>query len=158
VKVLDVGLVKDRTRDAEVDAGLTRHGHLVGSPDYAAPEQVADSRAVDHRADQYALGCTLYFLLSGELPYPGGTPVQKALRRLTDDPRPIGELRTGLPEGLCSIVHRLLARSPGDRFPDCAAAAAALLSFAVLAPLPVQLTGGDTSHNLPTCPDLRLDE
>jgi len=126
VKVLDVGLAKDRTA---ADTGLTRIGHLVGSSDYAAPEQGLDARAADHRADQYSLGCTLYELLTGSVPFPGGTPTSKALRRLMEDPRPLAELRPNLPPGLVRVVGRLLARSPGDRFASALAAADALGPF-----------------------------
>lgn len=160
VKVLDVGLVKDRIPEAEPDGELTRDGHLVGSPDYAAPEQVADSRGADHRADQYALGCTLYHLLTGRVPFVGGTAVKKALQRLTEDPPPAEELRPGLPAGLGKLLRRLLAREPRRRFPDMASAAAALVPFAtpVLTPVaPAPLAAGDTAHTLPTCPDVRLE-
>jgi len=160
VKVLDVGLVKDKDRPAdaaETGGGLTRAGHLVGSPDYAAPEQVADSSSADHRADQYGLGCTLYHFLTGDVPFSGGTAVRKALRRLTEDPPPVGTARSGLPDGLAAVVRRMMARQPADRFPDCAAAAAALLPFSEPTSLPPRLTGSDTDHSLPTCPDIRLD-
>ncbi len=160
VKVLDVGLVKEKNPDAEPDSELTRAGHLVGSPDYAAPEQVADSRGADHRADQYALGCTLYHLLTGRVPFVGGTAVRKALRRLTEDPPPVEELRPGLPAGLGKLLRRLLAREPHDRFRDMAGVAAALVPFStpVLMPVaPLRIASDDTAHTLPTCPDVRLE-
>lgn len=156
VKVLDVGLVKDKAAASQPDGGLTRTGHLVGSPDYAAPEQVADSSRAGPRADQYALGCTLYHLLTGRLPFEGGTGVHKALRRLTEDAPHVETVRPELPAGIAAVVNRLLARRPADRYPSCAAAAAALVPFATPVLPPVRPTGGDTSHTLPTCPDLRL--
>jgi serine/threonine-protein kinase len=128
VKVLDVGLVKDRV--AGGDEGLTRAGFLVGTADYVAPEQVADSAAAGPRADQYALGATLFHLLTGELPFPGGTPVARALRRVTADAPPVRTRRPDLSPDLAGVVDRLLARHPEDRFPSAGAAAVALAPFA----------------------------
>jgi serine/threonine-protein kinase len=143
VKVLDAGLVREREGQ---DDGLTRAGVLVGTPDYAAPEQVADSRRAGRRADQYALGCTLYHLLTGRVPFPDGNPVARAVARLRGTPRPAGDLRPGLPAGLVAAVGRLLARRPQDRFPDMGAAAEALAPFAV----PESAGPGDTALTLPT--------
>ncbi len=147
LKVLDVGLVKDPVEDAE--SALTQTGFLVGTADYAAPEQVLDARAAAHPADQYALGCTLYHLLAGQLPFPGGSPVARAIRRLTEDPPPVQTLCANLPFGLAAVVARLLARRPEDRYPSAWAVADALARFA--APLE---SAADTKINLPTCPVL----
>jgi eukaryotic-like serine/threonine-protein kinase len=142
LKVLDVGLVKDRS-GTDPDPGLTRAGVLVGTPDYAAPEQVADPLNTARPADQYALGCTLYHMLSGTVPYPGGSPVARALRRMYEDPTPLAELRPELSAGLCAVVSRLLARSPEDRFPSAEAAASALAPFAT----PLGAAPDDTAIN-----------
>jgi serine/threonine-protein kinase len=156
LKVLDVGLVKERTR-VEPDAGLTRADRLVGTPDYAAPEQVADPLNTGRRADQYALGCTLYHLLTGTVPFPGGSPVARALRRVDHDPKPIAELRPDLPAGLCVVVARLLARSPRNRFPSARSVSDALSAFAK----PLGAAPDDTAVNhltLPTVPALPCTE
>ena len=75
VKVLDMGLARlDRPeKDAGASSTLTQEGAVMGTPDYIAPEQARDSHTVDIRADLYSLGCTLYFLLAGRVPFPGGT-------------------------------------------------------------------------------------
>jgi serine/threonine-protein kinase len=156
LKVLDVGLVKDRT-GSEPDAGPTRADRLVGTPDYAAPEQVADPLNTGRRADQYALGCTLYHLLTGTVPFPGGSPVARALRRVSRDPRPIGELRPDLPADLCAVVARLLARAPRDRFPSARAAAEALGAFAKPLVAPADETAVDHA-TLPIVPALPRTE
>src|SRR2546423_934901 len=77
VKVVDFGLA--RLREMEVDATnpLTGIGQILGTMDYIAPEQATNPRSVDIRADLYALGCTLYFLLSGRPLFQGGSPVEK---------------------------------------------------------------------------------
>ncbi len=149
LKVLDVGLAKDRAAGSE-DGELTQAGWMVGTADYAAPEQVTDARSAGRRADQYALGCTLYHLLTRELPFTGGTPVARALRRVLEDPRPVGELRSGVSRGLAEVVARLLARRPDDRFPSALAAADALAAFAT----PLKPGSDDTAVNLVTCPAL----
>ena len=109
-----------------------------------------DSRKVGRRADQYALGCTLYHLLTGQVPFPDGNPISRAVARLTGTPRAVDEVRRGLPAGLGSVVARLLARLPKDRFPTARAAADALAPFAV----PVSVASSDTGVNLPTVPDM----
>jgi len=135
LKVLDVGFAKERAAAAEEGLpGLTRIGTMVGTTDYAAPEQMLDARSAGRRADQYALGGTLYELLTGAVPFPGGTPTSKARRRMREDPRPVSELRPDLPAGLAGVVGRLLAREPAGRFPTARAAAEALAPYA--APLP----------------------
>src|SRR5436190_1580576 len=72
VKVLDMGLVRlDADRLQQADPGLTQHGIVIGTIDYLPPEQATNARGVDRRADLYALGCTLYYLLAGRVPFPG---------------------------------------------------------------------------------------
>ena len=150
VKLLDVGLVKDRVApDADGDA-LTQAGWLVGTADYASPEQVLNARSVGRRSDQYALGCTLYHLLAGEVPFTGGTPVSRALRRVTENARPISELCPDLPTGLSEVVGRLLAREPKGRFPSALAAAEALAPFAAL----LVKAADETIVHISTCPTL----
>jgi serine/threonine-protein kinase len=73
IKILDMGLARLRPAEEEQSAsGLTESGTLMGTLDYMAPEQAMDPHGVDIRADLYSLGCTLYFLLTGRPPFPGG--------------------------------------------------------------------------------------
>src|SRR5205085_5773890 len=72
LKILDLGLA--RLLSPDVAAGsLTSKTAVLGTPDYMAPEQANDSTAVDIRSDLYGLGCTFYYLLTGQVPFPGGT-------------------------------------------------------------------------------------
>jgi serine/threonine-protein kinase len=124
VKVVDLGLA--RLEWIEGNAGpLTLAGNAVGTADYLAPEQVMGCPA-DARSDLYGLGCTLYYLLTGRPPFPGGSVAQKLLHHLHDEPEPVERLRPGLPSGLAELQRRLMAKKPHDRFQGPAEAANAL--------------------------------
>lgn len=129
VKILDMGLARIQSDDAASDnisTELTRTGTVIGTPDYMSPEQAKNSSAVDHRSDLYSLGCTFYFLLCGEAPFPNGTPLEKLLQHQMDPPRPIQLLRMEVSPEMATIVHTLLAKRPEDRFQSGAALAHAL--------------------------------
>src|SRR5262249_10988590 len=104
VKILDFGLAHfARQEEAGADDGLTATGAVLGSADSVAPEQTSSSRKVDVRADIYSLGCTLYYLLSGRVPFPEGTVIDKFIHHATDAPPPLGSLRPGLPGELVAV-------------------------------------------------------
>jgi serine/threonine-protein kinase len=110
LKVMDFGIARVAGTEH-----LTSAGFMMGTPAYMAPEQVL-GRDVDARADLYAIGCVLYFLLSGRLPFEGATPMETAQSRLRDEPTPILTLRADLPPWIADILRRVLAREPADRF------------------------------------------
>ena len=92
VKVLDFGLAKV-TSEGQADSGLTREGQMLGTPDFIAPEQIRDAQSADIRADIYSLGCTLYYLLTGDPPFQGEQPLGPLPGPLLDgrraaEPRP----------------------------------------------------------------------
>jgi hypothetical protein len=91
-----------------------------------SPEQAKNSSAVDHRSDLYSLGCTFYYLLTGESPFPNGTPLEKLLQHQMDPPRPVQLIRLEIPPEVSTIVHTLLAKRPEERFQSGAAIAHAL--------------------------------
>src|SRR5438034_3146966 len=113
VKILDLGLARLResplpgTNDSNP---LTPMGVMMGTPDFMAPEQAEDSRGVDIRADLYALGGTLYQLLSGRVPFPGGTLVEKLQRHFHEMPVPLTRWRSDVPAALSAIVERMMAK------------------------------------------------
>jgi eukaryotic-like serine/threonine-protein kinase len=114
VKVLDLGLAR-RIHDPKDD--LTRQhdpGAVVGSVDYLAPEAAMASPTVDHRADIYSLGMTLYALIAGKAPF-GGTTNQKLLHHQLVIPRPLHELQPNVPPGLSEVVARMMAKGPAER-------------------------------------------
>jgi len=113
--VLDFGLA----RMAAGQTMLTNTGQVLGTLDFLAPEQAHDARHVDARSDQYSLGCTLYFLLTGSPPFSGpayDTPASKLKAHLIDHPTPISELRHRVPLALSAVLDRMLAKNPKDRF------------------------------------------
>ncbi len=119
VKILDLGLALLQEHHAGKARDLTATGQLMGTLDYMAPEQVDDSHEVDVRADIYSLGATLYKLLSGQSPFPSDkyrTPLRLLNALANEQVASILEKRNDLPDQLVSIVDRMLAKQPADRF------------------------------------------
>jgi serine/threonine protein kinase len=131
VKILDLGLIRlQPERDAVTELALTQHGIVIGTMDYLAPEQARNSHRVDHRADLYSLGCTLFHLLSGKPPFLGTTPLEKLLRHQSDPPPSLRAIRPDVPADLEAVIHHLLAKTPQERPQTAAEAALALAPFA----------------------------
>ena len=120
VKVLDFGLVKVVGAGEEREDGmLTQNGIVMGSPRYMAPEQVR-SLTIDHRADIYSLGATLYHMLTGAPPFAGGKAFDAMAAHVTLEPPSLRETWSDCPadDALERVVMRCLAKSPDDRFQD----------------------------------------
>jgi serine/threonine protein kinase len=117
VKLLDMGLAKltGAAVDGETTSALTQQGAVMGTPDYIAPEQTLDAHAADIRADLYSLGCTFYYLLTGRVPFPGGTLGQKIAQHLSRAPVPVCQLRPEVPARVAAVVARLMAKRPEER-------------------------------------------
>jgi serine/threonine-protein kinase len=130
VKVLDVGLARfAEWARPDGPSGMTRAGHLLGTVDYLSPEQVKDPRKAGIRSDVYALGCTLYHLLTGQVPFPDGGAVQKAMQHVLDEAPTVEGLQPDLPSGLGSVVRRMMAKRRRDRYQTMDEAAEALAPF-----------------------------
>lgn len=129
VKILDMGLASLHTlADAEPTERdrLTQSGQVMGTCDYMAPEQAEDTHGADHRADIYALGCTLYRLLAGEAPYQGDTLI-KILMAHRDDVIPsLRDKRSDVSDELDSVFKRMVAKAPEDRYQSMTEVIAAL--------------------------------
>jgi WD40 repeat protein len=121
-----MGLARLTHADDQASSTMTHEGTVMGTPDYIAPEQAVESHTVDIRADLYSLGCTFYYLLTGRVPFPGGTFVQKINKHQFDQPPPVEQLRPEVPPAVASIVRRLMAKRPDDRYQTPAEVAAAL--------------------------------
>jgi serine/threonine protein kinase len=132
VKLLDLGLV--RYLHVPAPGGqITWHGQFLGTPDYMSPEQCLDCQAVDGRADIYALGCTLYELLTGQPPFAGpdhGSVYLKMKAHVEAPVPPIRGRRPDVPERLAAALERMLAKDRVDRFVSAAGVVAALRPFA----------------------------
>ncbi len=124
VKILDLGLV----RGLQESDGLTGSGLVVGTPSYLAPEQARGKR-LDARADLFALGCVLYQLCTGRVPFPGDTPAAQIAALAADDPVPVRELSPEVSPALAALIGRLLSKDAEDR-PGSAAEVADQLSRA----------------------------
>jgi serine/threonine-protein kinase len=130
VKVLDLGLARPIQIAGRGDgSSLTIDGTIVGTPDFMAPEQAKNSRTVDRRADLYSLGCTLYYLLAGRLPFPDGTAMDKLMQHQFEQPFPLELVRPDMPPGLLAVLQRLIAKKPEERFQTGEETAAALGPF-----------------------------
>jgi serine/threonine-protein kinase len=117
VKVLDMGLARMTAVEAALGGPerLTTTGQVMGTCDYMSPEQALDSHVADHRTDIYALGCTLYRLVTGNPPYRGETLMQILLAH-RDAPIPsLCEARPEAPAELDKCFRRMVAKQPGDR-------------------------------------------
>jgi len=126
VKILDMGLARIPRPNPGEQATLTQAGAVVGTPDYISPEQARDSRTVDIRSDLYSLGCTFYALLTGEVPFPGGTGMEKLFKHQLEEARPVNKVNPAVPKAVAAIVHKLLAKKPEDRYQMPAELVAAL--------------------------------
>jgi TolB-like protein/tRNA A-37 threonylcarbamoyl transferase component Bud32 len=109
---------------------VTQTGLSLGTPHYMSPEQAAGTHTVDARSDQYALGATVYEMLTGEPPHTGPTTPAIVARLMTERPRAIRATRPAVPPGVDAAVLRALEKSPADRFPRCGAFAEALAAGA----------------------------
>jgi serine/threonine-protein kinase len=128
-------------------SGLTATNMVVGTTAYAAPEQLMGSD-IDGRADQYALGCTAFHLLTGAAPYQNSNPAVVITQHLSAPPPLIGERRRELAD-LNDVITNVLAKDPADRYPTCSDFAAALTgqpSAAVANTLGAQAASAPTSR------------
>ncbi|WP_433522354.1 serine/threonine-protein kinase [Nocardia pseudovaccinii] len=103
---------------------LTEAGTVLATLAYAAPEQLI-AGPVDHRADIYALGCTLFELLTGQKPFPRSTPVAVLQAHIQDPPPCASAANPMLPQAIDDVIARALAKNPEHRYPSCGALAQA---------------------------------
>ena len=166
VKVTDFGLARLADDAPPTDASdstasiFSVPSVVMGTPDYLSPEQGRDLEQVDIRSDIYSLGCALYFVLTGEVPFPGGTPLEKIERHATSEPEPIGNLRPIVPPGVVEIVGRMMAKEPAARFATPAEVAEALEPFSEDRPvlwLPPRESSGFSTGSLDLMADGSAD-
>lgn len=115
-KILDLGLA----RATEEESPLTHPNAVVGTLDYASPEQLSDASRADARSDLYSLGCTLYFALAGRPPFDGGDIVNKIFRHRMEEPETLEKVARGVPVAFAAIIRKLMAKEPAERYQSCA--------------------------------------
>src|SRR6185503_1332730 len=117
-------------------SGLTRAGQFLGTPDYAAPEQIS-GRDVDGRADQYALACVAYTLLSGTVLFRRDVPMAVLYAHLSVPPPRLTTARPELPDAVNQVLAQALAKEPDDRYENCGTSATPPSRNAATAPLTI---------------------
>jgi TolB-like protein/Flp pilus assembly protein TadD len=124
--VMDFGIAKAATYvGAET---LTQTGMVVGTPAYVSPEQAAGESQLDARSDQYSLACMLYEMLTGERPFAGASAAALMSKRFNEMPRPLRDLRAGIPDAVERAIAKAMALEPGGRFATASQFAQALLT------------------------------
>lgn len=129
--IADFGIA--RTLNVDLTTDLTKTGLALGTPSYMSPEQASGERDIDGRADIYALACVLYEMLSGSLPFTGSNPQAILVKRITEVPRPIRQIRKEVPPGVERALHKALATGKEDRYETAGAFADSLVPAAGVA-------------------------
>jgi serine/threonine-protein kinase len=138
VTILDFGLAqlhRRSKRGAAEDPEAGRHP-ITGTPDFMSPEQARNRDMVDIRSDLYSLGCTFYFLLTGQVPFPGGGLLDKLIRHHSEVPQAPEKIRPRVPPTVAAVVLKLIAKEPAERFQKPQELADALAPFASVPSLP----------------------
>jgi serine/threonine-protein kinase len=150
IRLLDMGLALVAAQEEE-SLTVVHNENVLGTADYLAPEQALNSHTVDHRADIYGLGCTLYFLLTGKPPFPDGSLAQRIAKHQREMPPPIRKSRSDVPGELEGICVKMMQKEPQYRYQSAADVAEALRKFAAHSPSPKSLAaaraGGGTSQS-----------
>ena len=115
VKVADFGLAKVM----DEDVSMTQSGTGLGTPLYMAPEQARNAKHVDARSDIYALGATLYHLITGQLPFGGNTSLELIMAKEKGTYPHARSVRIEIPERLDLIIDKMMARDPNHRYKTC---------------------------------------
>ncbi len=125
-KLTDLGLAIDMNDEEDV---VTRDGATVGTFDYISPEQARSPRKIDTRSDIYSLGCTLYHMIAGHVPYPATSLPEKLIAHQGAAAERLTDLVPGVSEGLAAIVEKMMSKDPADRYQRPADVARALTPF-----------------------------
>ncbi|HYT88664.1 MAG TPA: serine/threonine-protein kinase [Gemmataceae bacterium] len=142
VKILDLGLAR-LAEEPDAEERRTALGDILGTYDYMAPEQGQDASSVGIQADIYSLGCTLYRLATGTVPFPVAGKLAKLAAHRLETAAPLDRFRKDVPRGLQAIVDRMIAKKPADRYQAPREVADALEPFCSGAKLRVLPSEGD---------------
>ncbi|MEX2169309.1 MAG: serine/threonine-protein kinase [Pirellulales bacterium] len=129
VKVIDLGLAW-YLEDSVMHAVGDGRQRVVGTADYLAPEAIASPKRIMPVSDVYSLGCTLYYAVTGKVPFPGGNTAEKMQRHLTEAPRDPRQFAPGLPTEMVKLLLHMLEKDPAKRLPAAATVAQRLAPWA----------------------------
>jgi serine/threonine-protein kinase len=141
VRLLDMGLALMGAQEEE-SLTVANNENVLGTADYLAPEQALNSHSVDHRADIYALGCTMYYLLTGQPPFNQGTLAQRIAMHQKEMPKPIREIRKDVPGELEGICVKMIQKDPKYRYQSATDVAEVLERFVAKVPRGEKVTIG----------------
>lgn len=125
LKILDLGLALFSDNE-QASLTMEHNENVLGTADYLAPEQAVNSHKIDHKADIYGLGCSLYFVLTGRPPFPDGTLAQRIAKHQTQMPEDIRKLRPDCPRDLADICMKMMQKRPEKRYANMREVAVAL--------------------------------
>ena len=135
-KVLDMGLA-----GSTLEAEAVRLGRVVGTMDYIAPEQIRQPDDVGPSADIYGLGCSMYFALTGRVPFPDGSRREKMQRHLSEAPVPLRSLGPRAGEAFCLLIEHMMEKDPADRIDSAHEVVRRLRRWAPAKPIPLPRQG-----------------
>lgn len=113
-RILDFGLAHIATESLSLNP-VTQTGAVLGTPDYISPEQAMSATHADIRSDIFSLGCTLFQMLTGDVPFPGDNVMSKLMGRITTTPPSVSALRAEAHSDLDELVANMLRTNPNDR-------------------------------------------
>jgi len=151
VYLSDFGVAKAIADQNDVNVGrnLTATGHVMGTPDYMAPELLTGGQ-LGGSVDQYALAVMTHELICGSMPFSGPTPAAVFVKHVTDQPPAIHTICDTVPEGVSRVVLKALSKSPGERFTSCCEFSDALIKEALLKNVTLHclVCGAEISENV----------
>ncbi|MEK7485848.1 MAG: serine/threonine-protein kinase [Planctomycetota bacterium] len=112
VKLMDLGLAKDLSQESK----LTQAGMTVGTPNYIAPEQAKGTTDIDLRCDIYSLGGTLYYMVTGHIPFDGNSPLAVMNKHISEPLTPPNKLNQDISLGCNALVVKMMAKNPKHRY------------------------------------------
>jgi serine/threonine protein kinase/Leucine-rich repeat (LRR) protein len=149
VKILDMGLARIEDEAHEIPATqLTQDGSVMGTVDYMAPEQAKDTHTADARSDIYSLGCSLYYLLTGESVYRGSTMVNRIMAHQNDPIPSLAGKHILISQDVDAVFQKMVAKKPEDRFQSMSEVIVALENC-------IQMKSSSTVSEEPSDPELQ---
>ncbi len=127
VKIVGMGLSRLQ-EPGQIGGKAQDDSRMLDSIDFLAPEQALGTTGLDYRVDVYSLGCTLYFLLTGQPPFPEGLLYERLMMHQSKQPESIDKFRSDVPKELIEVCRKMMAKKPDDRFQSAKAVAGALVA------------------------------